>query len=107
MPCAFLMSISSACVPDDIAAVVEVFRHASSRNRHQESTGHSERGSLRPGKSKGTDSGLPGGKEIAAGNEGADSLLRWASRRGQDFTRKIDCSRNGAQVRAHFTGRNA
>ena len=92
---------------DDLAAVVKIFRHPGGRDRHQESARHSERRSLRPGKGKGTHSGLSGGQETSARHEGTHPLLRRTSGRGQNFAGEIDRSGHGPQVRAHLAWRDA
>jgi ATP-dependent Lon protease len=90
---------------DDVIAVGKVFRRE--RDRHRQGKADSGRRPLRPGEGEGTDSRLPGGEEIAAGDEGADPVLRWASWRGQDFTGKIYRAVARPQIRAHRFGRHA
>ena len=50
---------------------------------------------------------LLGGEETSAGHEGADSVLRRASRRGQNLARQIHRACPGPQIRAHRLGRHA
>ncbi len=92
---------------DDFAAVEQDFRHGRGSIDIAQGAGNPRRGSLRPGEGEAAHPRLPGGEETAAGNEGADPVLRRASRRGQDFAREIDRARDGPQVRAHFARRHA
>ena len=57
---------------------------------------------LRPGKGEGPHPRLPGGAATEAGAEGADPVLRRASRRRQDLAGPLDRARAGPQVRAHL-----
>ena len=90
---------------DDLAALEQIFRQLG--NRHCQGAGNSGRGSLRPGKGERAHPRLSGGEKTAAGNEGTDPVLPRASRRGQNFARKIHCPRAGTQVRAHLARRHA
>ena len=76
-------------------------------DRHRQGAGDPRRGSLRPRKGEGAHPRLPRGEEAAAGDEGADPLLRRASWRGQNLAREVDRASHGPQVRAHLARRHA
>ena len=59
------------------------------------------------GEDQGADSGVPGGAPVGEEPEGIDSVLRWASGRGQDFAGNVDCQGDGQEVCAHDAGRRA
>ena len=66
-----------------------------------------QRGSLWSGEDQGAHPRIPGGAAAGQEPEGLDSLLRWASGRGQDVSRDVDRQGDRTQVRAHVAGRRA
>ena len=78
----------------------KILRHR--RHRHRQRRSDPGRGSLRPQEGEAAHSGLSGGEETAAGNEGAHPVLRRASWSGQDVAGEIDCPSAGTQIRAHL-----
>ena len=77
------------------------------RNRNPQGQGNSRCRPLRPGESERPHSRLSFGAALEAEHERADSVLRRASGRGQNFAGQIDRARPGAQVRAPLARRRA
>ena len=67
----------------------------------------SQRRSLRAGKDQGTHPRIPRGAPVGEESQGLDSLLRWTSGRGQDFSGHVDRQGHRTQVRPHVAWRSA
>ena len=89
---------------DRRAAVVEEDRRG---HRPQEDQGHPGRRALGPREGEGPHPRVPRGPQAEPGHEGADPLLRRASRRRQDVAGAVDRAVARPQVRAHLARRRA
>ena len=86
------------------AAVVEADRRSDRSRAHQ---GRARCRSLRPREGEGSHPRIPGGAEAQPDDEGADPVLRRASRSRQNVAREVDREFAGSQVRARVAGRHA